>query len=71
MIIKPQASNAVDIELENGEIITIHESNNALSFSAMPNHLRVTAHNVKTMERDILGDNYQLSIQVIPSKYED
>ena len=70
MKIQPQANNAIDIELENGDVIQIHESQNALSFSAMPNHLRVTAHNVSTMKYDVIGENYQISLTVIPSKYE-
>ncbi len=70
MIIQPQANNAIDIKLENGDIIQIHEYENTLSFSAMPNHLRVTAHNVSTLNYDLIGENYHISLQVIPPIYK-
>lgn len=70
MKIYPRASNAIDIELENGDVIGIHEYNNTLSFSTMPDHIRVTAHNVKTMSNDIIGENYQVSLAVVPPKYK-
>lgn len=59
-----RASNAFIIELENGDKIEIHEFDNTLSFSAMPNHLKVTAHNAKTLKNNTLGTNYQISLSV-------
>lgn len=71
MIILPRASNAIIVKLENGDEIEMHEHDNTLSFSAMPNHLKVTAHNVKTMKYDVLGSNYHISLQTTPAKYKD
>ena len=71
MIIQPRASNGIEITLTNGDTIEIHEHDNKLSFSAMPNHLKVTAHNVDSMKHDTLGTNYQINLEVVPADTSD
>ena len=64
MIIEPRASNAILIRLENGDEFIMHEVDNTLSFSSMPSFIKVTAHNIKTMDSDTLGKNYQISLMI-------